>query len=93
MESIAVIKRIEETKAVGYNGFEIRDIVVVTEEQHAQTLQIQFVQGKCPELDNFAPNDKVKITYNIEGREVIKDNKPIVFVKLKGWKIEKLNNV
>ncbi len=90
MEAIAVIKRIGETKAVGNNGFEVRDIVVVTEEQYSQTLEIQFSQGKCPELDNFAVNERIKVSYNVEGREYVKEDVPRVFMKLKGWKIEKL---
>jgi single-strand DNA-binding protein len=90
MEVVAVIKRIEETKVVGTNGFEVRELVVVTEEQHSQTLSIQFTQGRVILLDGFAVGQKVKVHVNLKGNEVIKDNKATVWNKIDGWKIEKL---
>jgi hypothetical protein len=88
MEVLAVIKRIEETKSVGSNGFEVRELVVTTEEQHSQTLSIQFTQGKVVLLDNFQVGQRVKIQINLKGNEVTKDNKTIVYNKIEGWKIE-----
>lgn len=90
MELLAKIKRIEETKSVGSNGYEVRDLVVITEEPHPQTLLIQFTQGRVILLDGFQPEQRVKVSVNLKGNEVIKDGKPIVFNKIDGWKIEKL---
>ncbi|MNR43888.1 hypothetical protein D3C85_1625570 [compost metagenome] len=91
MEVTAVIKRVEETKTVGVNqDFKIRDLIGVTEEQHAQTLSIQFTQAKCEELNNFKPGEKVKIQINLRGKEIVKEGKTMVFNTIQGWKIEKL---
>ena len=90
MEVIAVIKRVEATKTVGTNGFEIRDLIVATEEQYPQTLSIQFVQGKVTELDKFVPGDKVKISINLKGREATnKEGVLVVYNTIQGWKIDK----
>lgn len=90
IEVIGIIKRIEATKEVGANAFKTREVVVTTEEQYPQTLSIQFVQDKTAILDNFQPNQKVKITVNLKGRENTKDGKTSVFNTIQGWKIEKL---
>lgn len=88
MEVIGKVKRIEETKTVGNNGYEIRDLILTTEEQYPQTLIIQFVQGKVVELDKFKEGDNVKISINLKGREIEKDSKKIVYNTIQGWKIE-----
>ena len=85
------VKRVEETEAVGNNGFEKRDLIVTTEEQNTQTLSIQFTQGKCPELDNYKPGDRVNIWLDLRGREYTKENKTSVFNTINGWKIEKVS--
>ena len=84
------VKRVEETEAVGGNGFEKRNLIVTTIEQHTQTLQIQFIQGKCPLLDDFKPGDKVKVWLDLKGKEFTKNDKPNVFNTIQGWKIEKV---
>jgi hypothetical protein len=91
MEITAIVKRVEETKVVGNNGFEKRDLIVSTEEQYAQTLCIQFVQGKVVELDKFAIGDKVKISINLRGNEFInKAGELTVMNTIQGWRIEKV---
>lgn len=88
MEVLAQIKRKEETKVVGTNNFKVRELVVTTEEQHSQTLSIQFTQDRVALLDNFQVGQRVKVQFNLKGNEVTKDNKTNVFMKLDGWKIE-----
>ena len=88
MDLTAIIKRIEATKTVGANqDFKIRDLIVTTEEQYPQTLSIQFIQGKCDELDKFPVGQKVKIDINLRGKETTKDDKTIVFNTIQGWRI------
>ena len=89
MDVTAIIKRIEAERKVGANqDFKIRDIIVTTDEQYPQTLSIQFVQGKCEELDKFAPGQKVKIDINLRGKETTKDDgKVVVFNTIQGWSI------
>ena len=88
MQVVAKIKRILDTNNVSEN-FKMREIHVETEEQYSQTLCIQFVQDKTSLLDNFKPGEKVKIEVNLRGKEVMKENKPIVFNTIQGWKIER----
>ena len=91
MEITVTVKRIEATKKVGANDFEMRNLIVTTDEQYPQTLAIQFVQGKCVELDKFQPNDKVKISIDLRGREYTNDKgELVVFNTILGWKIEKV---
>lgn len=88
MDITAIIKRIEATRTVGEQNFKFRDLIVTTEEQYPQTLNIQFVQGKCEELDKFAPGQKVKIDINLRGKETVKDGKTLVFNTVQGWRIQ-----
>jgi translation initiation factor IF-3 len=91
MEITAVVKRVEPTKVVGNNGFEMRNVIITTDEQYPQTVSIQFVQSKVNLLDDVAPGDKVKIQYELRGREVTKEGaEPQVYNTIQGWKIEKL---
>ena len=84
----AIIKRIEAQKLVGaQQDFKIRDLIVTTDEQYPQTLSIQFVQGKCEELDKFQAGQKVKIDINLRGKETVKDGKVNVFNTIQGWRI------
>jgi hypothetical protein len=84
-----IIKRIEAQKLVGANNdFKIRDLIVTTEEQHSQTLCIQFIQDKCERLDQFQVGQKVKIDINLRGKETEKDGKKMVFNTIQGWRIQ-----
>lgn len=89
MDITAIIKRIEATRTVGAQDFKFRDLVVTTEEQYPQTLNIQFVQGKCEELDKWKVGQKVKIDINLRGKETTKeDGKVVVFNTIQGWRIQ-----
>jgi hypothetical protein len=91
MELVAKIVRIKETQEVGQNNFKIRNVHVATEEQYPQTLEVQFVQDKTAELDNYKAGDKVRIQINLRGKEVTKENSELaVYNTIVGWKIEKL---
>lgn len=89
MEITATVKRIEETKTVGQNDFKTRNLVVTTEEQYPQVLSFQFVKDKTSLLDKFTANQKVKITFNLKGREhTNQKNELVVYNTLDAWKIE-----
>jgi hypothetical protein len=87
MDITVIIKRVEATRTVGEQNFKFRDLIVTTEEQYPQTLCIQFVQGKCEELDKWKAGQKVKIDINLRGKETIKEGKPMVFNTIQGWRI------
>ena len=91
MEITAVVKRVEPTKVVGQNGFEMRNLIVTTEEQYPQVLAVQFVQNNVNLLDVLAPGEKVKVQFNLRGREVNNQAGEVqVFNTIQGWKIEVL---
>jgi hypothetical protein len=91
MHITAIIKRVLDTKTVGANGFETRELHVTTDEQYPQTLAIQFTQGRCPLLDNFKPGQKAKVDINLKGREWTNaQGELVVFNSIEGWKIEEV---
>lgn len=91
MEITAIVKRVTEARTVGTNGFQVREAVVTTEEQHSQTLEIKFTQNRVNLLDGVLPGQRIKIKINLRGREQVKDGKPIVYNSIEGWHIEKLS--
>ena len=90
MEVIGKIKKIDETKTFGSNGFRKREVVVTTSEQYPQMILIEFVQDKCDLLNNFNIDDDVKISINLRGREWINPKgEAVYFNSVQGWRIER----
>lgn len=86
------VVRVLDTKTTGANDFKSRSIHVKTEEQYAQTLDIQFVQANISLLDNIQQDDLVVIDVNLKGREWTNDKQEInVFNTIQGWRIQKVN--
>lgn len=91
MQVSGIVVRVLKTKVVGTAGFETREIHIKTEQEHPQSLCIQFVQGKVIELDKFSPGQKVKIDINLRGREWTAPSGEIsVFNTIQGWRIEEV---
>nr|DAN54221.1 MAG TPA: Single-stranded DNA-binding protein [Caudoviricetes sp.] len=97
MEIQGRIKQIFPSQIIGQNGFEKRDLVIVTEEQYPQTIIIQFTQQRCDLLNNLQVGQNVKVYINIRGREWTSPQGEIkYFNTIEGWKIEVIqttNNV
>lgn len=92
MEIKGKIKKIEETKTFGSNGFRKRELVVTTDEQYPQFLLVEFIQDKCDLLNNFNEGDEVNIGINLRGREWINpEGEAKYFNSIQGWRIEKLS--
>lgn len=90
MEVVGKIKVIDSIKEVGSAGFKKRDVVVTTDEQYPQDIQIQFVQDKCDLLDKFKVGQEVKIGINLRGREWTNAKGEVVYFNtIQGWKIDK----
>ncbi len=90
MEVTGKIKKIDETKTFGNNGFRKREVVVTTDEQYPQFLLIEFIQDKCDLLDNYNVGEDVKISINLRGREWINpEGEAKYFNAIQGWRIEK----
>ena len=91
MEVSGKIKKIDETKTFGSNGFRKREMVVTTDEQYPQMIMVEFIQDKCDLLNSFNVGDDVKISINIRGREWINpEGEAKYFNSIQGWRIEKL---
>ena len=89
MEIQGRIKQIFPSQMLGQNGFEKRDLVIVTEEQYPQTIIIQFTQQRCDLLNNLQVGQNVKVYINIRGREWTNPQGEIkYFNTIEGWKIE-----
>jgi hypothetical protein len=94
MEISGKIKKINETQTFGNNGFQKRELVVVTNEQYPQMLLIEFVQDKCDLLNSYNVDDEVTISINLRGREWINpEGKAKYFNTIQGWRINKTTNV
>ena len=92
MEVRGKIKLIGETKTFGNNGFRKREVVITTDEQYPQFLNIEFIQEKTELLDNFNVGDEVEIAINLRGREwVSPQGETKYFNSIQGWRISKLN--
>jgi len=91
MEVEGKIKVIGETKEYGKNGFRKREVVITTEEQYPQFLNIEFIQDKTELINKFSVGDKVKIGINLRGREwVSPQGETKYFNSIQGWRIEKI---
>lgn len=89
MEIQGRIKQIFPSQVIGQNGFEKRDLVIVTEEQYPQTIIIQFTQQRCDLLDSLQVGQRVKVYVNIRGREWTSPQGEIkYFNTIEAWKIE-----
>ncbi|RRO19626.1 DUF3127 domain-containing protein [Flavobacteriaceae bacterium 14752] len=92
MEVEGKIKVIGQTKEYGSNGFRKREVVITTEEQYPQFLNIEFVQDKTDLVDKFSVGEQVKIGINLKGREwVSPQGETKYFNSIQGWRIERLD--
>jgi hypothetical protein len=81
-----------ETEVFGTNNFKKRNLVIETDEQYPQKIQIEFVQAKCDLLDVIQVGSMVKVYINIGGREWVNpQGETKYFNSITGWRIE-LNN-
>lgn len=91
MEVTGKIKKIDETKTFGSNGFRKREMVLTTDEQYPQFLLIEFVQDKCDLLNNFSVGEDVRVSINLRGREWQSPQGEVkYFNSIQGWRLEKL---
>ena len=89
MEIQGRIKQIFPSQMIGQNGFEKRDLVIVTEEQYPQTIIIQFTQQRCDLLDSLQVGQRVKVYVNIRGREWTNpQGETKYFNTIECWKLE-----
>lgn len=91
MEVTGKIKKIDETKTFGNNGFRKREIVITTDEQYPQMILIEFVQDKCDLMNSFNVGEEIKVSINLRGREWINpQGEAKYFNSIQGWRVEKV---
>jgi len=91
MEISGKVKKIFDTQTKG--SFTFREMVITTDEQYPQDIIIQFSQDKAELLSLYKPNDELKVSINIRGKEWENKltNEIKYFNTITGWRIERLN--
>lgn len=72
------------------SGFQKAELVLTTDEQYPQPINIEFLQDKIDLLDKFKVGDAVTIGINIRGREWTSPTGEVkYFNSITGWKVTK----
>ena len=88
MKLTGTIKSIGETKEFA-NNFRVRSLVLTTDDQYPQTLQLDFTKEKTYILDQYNVGDNVSIDINLRGREWTSPTGEVkYFNSIIGWRIE-----
>ncbi len=94
MKLKGTVKKIFDTRTVGANGFQIREMVLLTDENYPQPIKIEFVQEKTRLLDDIKEGDEVEVSFDVRGREWVNpEGKTVYFVSIRGWRIDKPYNM
>jgi len=88
MEISGIIKSIGKKETYA-NEFTKVPVVITTQEQYPQHIEVEFIKANIEKLDGFNVGDNVTIGINIKGREWESPDKGIkYFVSIQGWRIE-----
>ena len=92
MELQGTVKKIGETQTFA-SGFQKRELVLLTNEQYPQPIQIDFLSDKIDLLNNVSEGESVKIGINIRGKEWTNPQGEVkYFNSITGWRIEKVSS-
>lgn len=87
-EISGTIKKVFPEQTFG-SGFNKREFVVTIESgRFPQDIKFECVKDKVSLLSNLKPDDKVKVFFDLRGREY----KESYFVNLNAWKLETLSS-
>ena len=90
MELQGTVKKLFDTQTFA-SGFQKREMVILTQEQYPQPINIEFLSDKVSLLDNVSEGENVKIGINIRGREWTNPQGEVkYFNSISGWRIEKV---
>ena len=90
MQLQGTIKKIGDLQTFT-SGFQKRDMVLLTEEQYPQPINIEFLSDSSDLIDPYKEGDSIKVSINIRGREWTSPQGEIkYFNSITGWRIEKL---
>ena len=91
MELQGTIKKISDLQTFA-SGFQKREMVLLTEEQYPQPINIEFLTDKADLLNQYKEGEKVKVGINIRGREWTSPQGEVkYFNSITGWRVEKLD--
>ena len=91
MELQGTVKKIGETQTFA-SGFQKRELVLLTDEQYPQPIQIDFLSDKIDLLNNVSEGESVKVGINIRGKEWTNPQGEVkYFNSISGWRIEKVS--
>lgn len=90
MELQGTVKKITDVQTFA-SGFQKREMVLMTEEQYPQPINIEFLQEKGDLLNNLKEGDKVKVSINLRGREWTSPQGEVkYFNSIIGWRIDNI---
>ena len=90
MELQGTVKKIGETQTFA-SGFQKKELVLLTEEQYPQPIQIDFLSDKIELLNNVSEGESVKVGINIRGREWTNPQGEVkYFNSISAWRLEKV---
>jgi hypothetical protein len=67
------------------SSFQTREFVITTEGTYPQFVKFQLTQDKCSIIDTFQEGEKVKVSFDLRGREW----QGKYFTNLNAWRVEK----
>lgn len=90
MELQGTVKKLFDAQTFA-SGFQKREMVILTQEQYPQPINIEFLSDKISLLDNLKEGENVKVGINIRGREwVSPQGETKYFNSITGWRVEKV---
>lgn len=91
METTGTIKVIEATQVVS-DKFKKREFVLTTGDTYPQHVSFQLTQDKVELLANYQVGDKIKVQFNLRGREWNGPQGVKYFNSLEAWRIESVTD-
>ena len=91
MELQGTVKKVGETQTFA-SGFQKKEMVILTDEQYPQPIQIDFLSDKIDLLNNVSEGESVKVGINIRGKEWTNPQGEVkYFNSISGWRLEKVS--
>ncbi len=92
MELQGTVKKLFDAQTFA-SGFQKREMVLLTQEQYPQPINIEFLSDKINLLDNLREGDSIKVGINIRGREWTNPQGEVkYFNSITGWRVEKVSD-
>jgi len=92
MEVSGKVKAVNDEQQVSAS-FKKRNLIVTSDEQYPQHIEIEFTQDKCDLLNSLKVGQNITVGINLRGREWVNpQGETKYFNSIQGWRIEKGNN-